>query len=159
MSKIAIVSNEKLHFPPVYQGYVEMNIEVIQNKPEQEIYELRIVDTCFDWIEEDYQEPIITPPIEEGGKPVIEFETRTRRIKKIFAQSVRPLKVFTYDELANLAKLISLKRVDFESDTEFINELFRRGFLLMTKQECTVGLNGTGKGMYFSTADVWSIVR
>lgn len=45
---IAIQSNKKLQFPPANVGYVKMEIDLIQNKPIEEVYEIRIIDTCFD---------------------------------------------------------------------------------------------------------------
>ena len=51
---IAIKSNKKLQFPPTSIGYVVMEIDLIQNKPKEGIYELRIVDRCVeDVLEKD----------------------------------------------------------------------------------------------------------
>ena len=55
---IAIKSNKKLQFPPASVGYVTMEIDLIQNKPKEELYELRIIDTCTDSVIEKYQFPI-----------------------------------------------------------------------------------------------------
>lgn len=161
MSKIAIVSKEKLQFPPRFQGYVEMNIDLIQNKPEQEVYELRIIDTCFDWVEETYREPIITPSETEGEPPTITYsdEEKTKRVKTILAQNTRPPKIYTYEQLEQLSAFLELDRKKFKSDVEYINELFRQGLFIMTQKECAENLSGEGLGMYFSRANQWEIVR
>lgn len=159
MSKIAIVSTEKLQFPPASIGFVEMNIDLIQNKPQQKIYELRIIDTCFDWVEETYREPIITPSETEGEPPTITYsdEEKTRTVKKILGSQTR-LRTYTYEQLSELAKILNLDRSKFETETDYINELFRQGLFIMTQQECQQGISGEGKGMYFSRTNQWEIV-
>ena len=52
---VAIQSTKKLQFPPASVGYVKMEIDLIQNKPSEEIYEVRIVDTCFDNVKEEIE--------------------------------------------------------------------------------------------------------
>lgn len=159
MNKIAIVSTEKLQFPPRFHGYIEMNIDLIQNKPEQGIYELRITDTCFDWIDEVYQEPVTVPAEREGEEPKITYVEKTRRVRNILAQNTRPPKIYTYEELEQLSSFLKLDRKKFKSDVEYINELFRQGLLLTTQQECVEGISGEGLGMHFSRVDVWVIER
>ena len=44
---IAIKSTKKLQFPPASIGYVTMEIDLVQNKPKEEVYELRIVEECI----------------------------------------------------------------------------------------------------------------
>lgn len=160
MSKIAIVSTEKLQFPPASIGFVEMNIDLIQNKPQQKIYELRIIDTCFDWVEETYREPIITPSEIEGEPPTITYsdEEKTRTVKKILGSQTR-LRTYTYEKLSQLATALNMDKKKFKFETEYINELFRQGLFIMTQQECAENLSGEGLGMYFSRANVWVIVR
>lgn len=142
---IAIKSNKNLMFPPNHRGIVIMEIDLIQNKPSEEVYELRIIDKCIQEVEETYEE---TDPI--TGQT--EEKTRTV-IKQLGTEQIRPRK-YHYNFLNQLSQELHLNIEDFSSYTEYINELFRQGLLIITKQEC---LNG--KGMYFSEAQDWEIVR
>lgn len=159
MSKIAIVSTAKLQFPPAHIGFVEMNIDLIQNKPEQKIYDLRIIDTCFEMVEETYKQPIVSmEPTAEGEESEVIYEEKQRTIKKIFATQTR-LRTYTYEQLSQLATMLNLDKTQFPTETEYINELFRQGLLIMTQQECQSNLAGEGLGMYFSRANQWEILR
>lgn len=44
---IKITSNKKLKFPPSYEGIVTMEVDLVQIKPGQKSYELRIIDSCI----------------------------------------------------------------------------------------------------------------
>lgn len=143
---IAIQSNKKLQFPPASVGIVKMEIDLIQNKPSEEVYELRIVDTCFEIVNEE--------------KEILETEgivTKVIPVKKILGTNTR-LKKYTYAELKELGKLLN---INFQENTliiENINELFAQGLLLVTQSECQQGISGEGKGMYFSEAQDWERV-
>ena len=141
---IAIKSNKKLQFPPASVGYVTMEIDLIQNKPKEEVYELRILDTCFDNVQEE-----IDVLNQEG-----ELVKEVRDIVKVFGTNVR-FKTYTYAQLKQLATQLN---VDFSDNTltlENINELFREGLLLITQSECQQGISAPGKGMYFSEVQDW----
>lgn len=144
---IAIQSNKKLMFPPASAGYVTMEIDLIQNKPKEELYELRIIDTCTDSVIEKIAVPNIQGEIEEQSAEVL----------KVLGTNIRS-KNYTYEELSQLGKILQLNVLDFSSLTDYINELFRQGLLITTQQECQKGISGEGKGMYFSEAQDWIIV-
>ena len=144
---IAIKSNKKLQFPPTSFGYVVMEIDLIQNKPKEGIYELRIVDRCV----EDVLEKVHI--VNEQG----ESEEKDVLIEKTIASTTR-FKTYTYDEIKELGNALNLNPNDYESLTDYINDLFRQGLLITTQQECQKGISGEGKGMYFSEAQDWIIV-
>ena len=141
---IAIQSNKKLQFPPASVGFVKMEIDLIQNKPSEELYELRIIDTCFDNVKEEIE------TLNEKG----EIVKSTVDTVKVFGTNVR-IKVYPYAQLKQLATQLN---VDFSDNTltlENINELFREGLLLTTQLECQQGISTPGRGMYFSEAQDW----
>lgn len=143
---IAIQSNKKLQFPPASVGYVKMEIDLIQNKASEEVYEVRIIDTCFDKVTE-------TKEVIEDGQTVQKLE----EVTKILGTNTR-FKKYQYAELKELGKLLNIDFSDNSKTIENINQLFREGLLLITQSECQQGISGTGKGMYFSQAQDWEIV-
>ena len=144
---IAIQSNKKLMFPPASVGFIKMEIDLIQNKPSEGLYEIRIVDSCIDTITETVSS------LKPDGTP----EENQVETTKVLA-SITRFKTYTYDQLDQLGNLLQINITDFSSLTDYINELFRRGLLLTTQQECQKGISGEGKGMYFSEAQDWVIV-
>ena len=144
---IAIKSNKKLQFPPASVGYVTMEIDLIQNKPKEELYELRIIDTCTDSVIEKISVPNIQGEIEEQSTEVL----------KVLGTNIRT-KSYTYEELSQLGQILKLNVSNFPSLTDYINELFRQGLLIITQQECQKGISGEGKGMYFSEVQDWILV-
>ena len=141
---VAIKSNKKLQFPPASVGFIKMEIDLIQNKPSEELYEVRIVDTCFDNVKEKVE------TLNEKGEIVEEIKDTV----KVFGTNVR-IKVYPYAQLKQLATQLN---VDFSDNTltlENINELFREGLLLITQLECQQGISTPGRGMYFSEAQDW----
>ena len=141
---IAIQSTKKLQFPPASVGFVKMEIDLIQNKPSEELYELRIVDTCFDNIQEEVE------TLNELGEVVKSIVDTV----KVYGTNIR-LKQYTYAQLKELETQLN---VDFSDNTptlENINELFRKGLLITTQLECKQGISGKGEGMYFSAAEDW----
>ena len=144
---IAIQSNKKLQFPPASVGFIKMEIDLVQNKPKEEVYELRIVDTCTDVVLEK------TPVFNIQG----EVEEEEKEVVKVLGTNVRS-KIYTYQELSQLGQILKLNVSDFPSLTDYINELFKQGLLITTQQECQKGISGEGKGMYFSEAQDWIIV-
>ncbi|WP_018676104.1 hypothetical protein [Riemerella columbina] len=146
MSKIAIKSNKDLMFPPMHRGVVTMEIDLIQNKPKEELYELRIIDTCTINVEE-------TKEVKNPISGEVE-STEIVNVKKVLGTPVTRLKSYTYEDLGQLSAVLNLNHEDFETQTDYINELFRQGLLITTQQECEAG-----KGMYFSETKDWEIVR
>lgn len=145
---IAIKSNKKLQFPPASVGFIKMEINLIQNKPYEELYEVRMVDTCFDNVKEEIE------TLNEKGEVV----KSTVDTVKVFGTNVR-IKVYPYAQLKQLATQLN---VDFSDNTltlENINELFREGLLLTTQLECQQGISTPGRGMYFSEAQDWEIIK
>ena len=144
---IAIQSNKKLQFPPASVGFIKMEIDLVQNKPKEEVYELRIVDTCTDVVVEK------TPILNIQG----EIAEEEKEVVKVLGTNVRS-KIYTYQELSQLGQILKLNVSDFPSLTDYINELFKQGLLITTQQECQKGISGEGKGMYFSEVQDWIIV-
>ena len=145
---IAIQSNKKLMFPPASVGFIKMEIDLIQNKPSEGIYEIRIVDSCIYTITETI------PSLElDGASGENQVETT-----KVLASTIR-FKTYTYEWLNQLGNLLQIHITDFSSSTDYINELFRKGLLLITQQECQQGISMPGKGMYFSEAQDWEIIN
>ena len=144
---IAIQSTKKLQFPPASIGYITMEIDLVQNKPKEEVYELRIVDTCTDVVVEK------TPILNIQG----EIEEEEKEVVKVLGTNVRS-KIYTYQELSQLGQILKLNVSNFPSLTDYINELFKQGLLITTQQECQKGISGEGKGMYFSEVQDWIIV-
>lgn len=154
--KIAIISNEKLQFPPVSIGRIMMEIDLIQIIPEEQVYELRIIDKCISL--QDDKIFVAGEITEEDPNP----EPIEKTIKKVveLGRVVRSGKKFTFEELSQLANVLGIKREDFNSEPEYINELFLQGLLFITQKECKDGISGIkGKGMYFSKENTWRIYR
>lgn len=165
---IAIQSNKNLMFPPSHRGIVTMEIDLIQNRPREEMYEMRIIDSCHIDVEEEYTQ------MEENGTkevPNPEFQinpdapefltvpnyeevTKTRTVKKQIGKDVYRTKKMSYTELDQLAQILQVDMTDTSGLRENINELFRQGLLLITQQECQAG-----EGNYFSEAQDWEIIR
>ena len=124
-----------------------MEIDLVQNKPKEEVYELRIVDTCTDVVVEK------TPILNIQG----EIEEEEKEVVKVLGTNVRS-KIYTYQELSQLGQILKLNVSNFPSLTDYINELFKQGLLITTQQECQKGISGEGKGMYFSEVQDWIIV-
>jgi|LakMenEpi03Aug12_release.lakeMendotaPanAssembly.Ray.scaffolds.fasta_scaffold00217_20 hypothetical protein len=159
---IAIQSNKKLQFPPANVGYVKMEIDLIQNKPSEEVYELRIIDTCFDKVIEkqlkkDYilqitpEKPInLIEPKEEDYEDV--------EVIKILGTNTR-LKKYTYAQLKELSIQLNVDFSDNSLTLQNINELFQKGLLIIIQLECQQGISGKDKGMYFSKIEDWQILK
>jgi hypothetical protein len=129
--KIAIKSYVKLMFPPANFGYVRIEIDLAQNKPGQDEYELRLIDSCFDVVE---------------GKEVNLGIEITR------------FKTYSYQYIKTLAEVVNVDFTDPTKRAEQVNEVFSRGLLAVTQQECIAGISGVpNKGMYFSEAQNWEL--
>lgn len=144
---IAIKSNKDLMFPSSFRGTITMKMDLIQNKPEQEVYEMRIIDTCTKVVEEE-----IEVSVEIDGETQI--ETQTLLVTRQFGKEQVRFKTMSYDELDALASELNIDLSDKTQLRENINELFRQGFLLITQKECL-----DGQGIYFSEAQDWEIVN
>lgn len=131
---IAIKSNKELYFPSG-KGVVTMSIDMIINRPELGVYEMRIVDTC-------------------EREVTVGEETVTQ-----FVGFITRFKTMTYEELDELVVLLDVD-MTVGSLRENINELFRQGLLIVTKKECVDGIYGEpGLGQYASQAEDWEIYR
>lgn len=154
MNRIIIQSTKKLQFPPRFYGFVSMEIDLIQNKPAENKYEIRIIDSVY-----EYEEQIIETVENNSEKhqaQQLQTKTETVRLKKILAQETR-MRSYTYEELSQLSTLLALDKSQFSTETEYINELFRQGLLITTQKECIEGIAGKGFGMYFSASTDWII--
>ena len=159
---IAIQSNKKLQFPPASVGYVKMEIDLIQNKPIEEVYEIRIIDTCFDVVlEKQLKKDYIPKVTEEAPITLIEpteEDYEDVEVVKVFGTNTR-LKRYTYSELKQLSTKLNVDFSDNSLTLQNINELFQKGLLIIIQSECQQGISGEGKGMYFSEVDDWQILK
>nr|DAM45110.1 MAG TPA: hypothetical protein [Caudoviricetes sp.] len=147
---ISIKSNKELFFGQAKLGYVRMHIDMIINRPTERTYELKIVDSCFKLEEEEV-------PVYDEVNHV--YERKTVTVEVPIAKKDRFV-TYNYETVEGLAKVLNLKRTDFDSDTKYINELFRQGLLLTTKKECQDSISGiSGKGMYLSEVQDWEIEK
>lgn len=160
---VAIQSTKKLQFPPANTGYVRMEIDLIQNKPNSSVYELRIKDTCFERVLEKKLKETVVKEMEldaELEKPERaltddDYEEVEGKVEKILGHNIR-LKTYKYEQLEQLSSAIT--GVSFNNDNNLIlniNKLFLEGLLLTTQAECMQGISGEGKGMYFSEVTDW----
>lgn len=144
---IAIQSKKDLLFPPSFKGTVTMKMDLIQNKPEQEIYEMRITDTCTTQFEQEAEVSVETD--EE-----IQTQLQTQVVTRQLGKEVVRFKTMSYAELDALSSALNIDISDKTKLRENINELFRQGLLFITQTECV-----EGHGNYFSQAQDWEIVR
>lgn len=159
MSRIAIISTKKLPFPPTRRGVVMMDIELIQILPHEEKYELTIIDRCLAIEQEKINTPIYKKNEETGENDIVGYKEETvERVVEV-DKKYRPGKTFTFKQLDQLSAMLKLNREQFPSETQYINEMFRQGLIIVTQKECMDGLSGEGTGMYFSKRNEWKIYR
>lgn len=159
---IAIQSNKQLQFPPANVGYVRMEIDLIQNKPNEGVYELRIIDTCFEKIITQKLKPSYVPQYTTDEPPILIEPLPTDyediETEKVLEKHTR-FKKYGYEDLKQLAQSLNIDFSDTLLTVENINSLFREGLLLVTQGECQAGISGVGKGMYFSEVTDWELVE
>ena len=162
MTTIAIQSNVKLQFPPASFGYVKMEIDLIQNKPIEKVYEVRIIDTCFDKIfEKQLKKDYIPKFVDENSTILSEplsSDYEEVEVINIMATSTR-FKKFSYEELKQLAAFVSVDFSDSNIVIDNINTLFKKGLITITQMECQKGISGKGRGMYFSEVQDWNLIQ
>jgi len=141
---IAIESKKDLLFPPSYRGKITMKIDMVINRPDTESYEMRITDTCTKTVQKT------VPVLNANGAPTGQQETRN--VLEPVGKPVVRFKTMTYAELDALANGLDIT-IAAGNMTENFNNLFRKGLLVVTQQECQ-----KGEGMYFSEAADWKIV-
>lgn len=130
MQRIVIQSDIMLPFPPYHRGFVEMEIDLIQNLPNEEKYELRIVDRCFILEPQDDAEISKKKYI---GNPQTRFST------------------ISYEDIKNLLSEIQME-INDRLSPELINKVFQKGLLKITQKECEKGIT-----WYNSQANNWII--
>ena len=129
---ISVKTNKEFFFGGAKIGFIKMTIDSITNLPKERKYNLVITDSCYKEVSERQ------PFAQEDG-------------------SVEMRDVVIQREIGSIVKS---DKSQFESDTDYINELFRQGLYVVTIQECKQGLLGVkGKGRYQTEAADWSIVR
>lgn len=129
-----------------------MQIDLIQNNTFNS-YTMRIIDSCVKEVTEDVQVPVL----EDNG--AVTMETQSRTYLKVLEKKEPRFKTITYTELDALAEILD---VDITQGNlrENIDELFRRGLLVITQKECANGISGEpGRGLYFTEAQDWEIVK
>lgn len=130
------------------KGKVRMEIDLIQNKPNEKVYELRIIDSVYKNVTENIQKGM-----DKNDQPILEERTSFKQVDKNEAR----FKTFKYEEFD---ALVSAMGVDTSVSVDAINDVFRQGLLFITQQECQAGITGEpGFGMYFTEAQDWEIVQ
>ena len=145
---IAIQTNKDFIFN-TSRGKIKMEIDLIQNKPLEGIYEMRIIDSVSKMVTENVQ-----IGYSEQNQPIYEEKT----FEKVLDKKAPRFKTLTYAELDTLAENLN---VDMTTGNlrENYNELYRQGLLLFTQNECINGITGeAGFGMYFTQAQDWEVV-
>ncbi|MCX8526149.1 hypothetical protein OF897_19730 [Chryseobacterium formosus] len=145
---IAIQTNKDVIFNST-RGIIKMEIDLCQNKPNQKIYEMRIIDSISKVLDQE-----VTTKDEEGNDV-----KETIQVRKTFDTKPPRFKTMTYKELDALAEILNID-ITQGNFRESINELFRRGLLAITQKECIDGISGeVGRGLYFTEAQDWEIVK
>ena len=140
---IAIKTKKQIQFPPSYKGFIKMEMDLIQNIPGEEQYNLRIIDTCYVPQEQD------VPVFKDN-----EWTTEKKLVNVQVGQAFTRFKTLSYDDLDGLAQVLNVDMSDKTKLRENINEVFRQGLLFITQQECQ-----SGEGQYFTKAADWEIIR
>ena len=147
---ISVKTNKEFFFGGAKIGFIKMTIDSITNLPKERKYNLVITDSCYKEVSERQ------PFAQEDGS----VEMRDVIIQREIGSIVREDLSFGYEQLNALAQVLKIDKSQFESETDYINELFRQGLYVVTIQECKQGLLGVkGKGRYHTEAAYWSIVR
>nr|DAM87551.1 MAG TPA: hypothetical protein [Bacteriophage sp.] len=147
---IAIRSNKELFFGEAKAGFIRMEIEEIINRPSTQTYTLRIVDTCFKEIEEE---------VEVWNETEGVMKTEKIKDERIQGHKTRYV-TYSYNQVKILAEVLKLNKSKFQSEVEYINELFKLGLLIVTQKECKESLAGyENKGMYLSEATDWELEK
>lgn len=140
---IAIRSKKELFFGEAKAGFIRMEIDEIINKPSTQMYTLKIIDTCFKEVEEE---------VEVWNEAEGVMKTEKIKDERIQGQKTRYVS-YSYDHVKGLAAILKLNKSKFPSEVEYINELFKKGLLIVTQKECVESLAGyDNKGMYLSEA-------
>lgn len=149
MEKVAIKTNEKFFFKGAVKGFIEMKIKLAQLQFEEGQWELILIDTCYDFEE--------IRVLREGTGENPQYDIIT--VRKDLAFEIREGKKFSFTEIDKIAKVSGLNRANFNTEMDFIKEVFRKGLLYTTQEECNRGILEPGKGMYNTPAYVWEIVK
>ena len=78
-----------------------MKMDLIQNKPDQQVYEIRITDTCTKEVEEEIEVSVDT----DGEN---QTQTQTQLVTRQFGKEQIRFKTMSYAELDALASELSL---------------------------------------------------
>lgn len=141
-NKIAIKTKKALRFFPSYEGIITVKIESITHRPEQGIYELRLIDMCSKMELKEFPIPTMT------GTEMV-----SKEIEVMQGAPHHRSKTMTYADLDALTTNFDFDRENL-NERELMDEMFRQGLLLVTQMECA-----KGEGLYFSQAADWEIVR
>lgn len=148
---IAIETNKEMRFLST-KGFIRMQIDLIQNDT-LNTYTMRIIDSCIKYVTVKVQVPIQN----ENGE--ILYESKDIIRENILESKGARFKTMTYKELDDLVEALSMD-MNKGNMRESYHELFKRGLLFITQQECEAGISGEpGKGMYFTEASDWVILE
>ncbi|WPC14600.1 hypothetical protein LEQ04_08400 [Riemerella anatipestifer] len=139
-----------------------MDVDLIQNKPKEEKYELRIVDTCTKEVEEEIQVPIYPDDFNptdfsEENQSKITFETRKQKVTKVLGTPITRFSFQSYEQVKQLVRLLQSKTQIKQMDLDdAIIEAFRQGLYFTTKDEIE---NRDLKWYGCESINDWEIVR
>ena len=116
---ISVKTNKEFFFGGAKIGFIKMTIDSITNLPKERKYNLVITDSCYKEVSERQ------PFAQEDGS----VEMRDVIIQREIGSIVREDLSFGYEQLNALAQVLKIDKSQFESETDYINELFRQGLL------------------------------
>ncbi|MDY3512947.1 hypothetical protein PG303_06950 [Riemerella anatipestifer] len=162
MTKIQLKSTRKLSFPPFHNGYVTMTVDLIQNKPLEEKYELRIIDSCHEEVEEEINVPIYPENFDfkdmsPENQSLVTFEKQKQKVTKMLGNPITRFSVQPYSQIKQLVQLLQSKTQIKQMDLDdAIIEAFRQGLYFTTKDEIE---NKNLKWYGCESIEDWEIVR
>lgn len=142
---IAIRSKRKLPFDLVsrIEGFIKVEIDLYQRTKDG--WYLRIIDTCSYEVEEQEERPNSESP----------GETTKAAVKVEKTMSITREKTYPVEFLNTLASAVNAKKsINNETFAGDLDKLFQAGLLALTQQECM-----DGRGIYFSNAEDWELVK
>lgn len=149
---IAIKSNKPLTFDPVTRemGTITVSIESYIRNPINKTFTLNIVDLVEYESSTEIQSRVLVG-LDENNEEVYEIQPKTVRVKR--KKQVNRTKTYPEAQLIELAQTLGITEVNISNIIYRLDELFLKGLLAITQQECL-----EGKGIYLSEAEDWEIV-
>ena len=146
---IKLKSNKELIFPPLDRGFVTMNVDIIQNKPNEKVYEFRIVDTCTKKVMKDFVVPDLEAEIQlnKEGNQITKIEQK--EVEEQVGSSITRFETVSYQDFDEFCN--TLPQMQINSETQ--NENFKKYYKYKVEKDAT-----EGKGLYYSEAGDFEFV-